>query len=168
MEQVSYKKTSDLGSAAYLMMYLYKCVGKQNKFMIFEVEDSAIKEFHKRKLEYLSSEFHDFDSCLMSVKKIEDDFILEPEKDEVYKKVYDLGAAAYLLMTSKGQKYYKIAGRERDSRDHRGVGIVFLVDKGREMDFDERSMKYLSTEFHRFDSCLMSLKKMQYLPQYSE
>jgi hypothetical protein len=67
------KKVFDLGAAAYLLMHGYKVVGRQNKAVVFEIEQSANKEFDSRKMEYLSSEFHRFDSCLMSLKKMNDE-----------------------------------------------------------------------------------------------
>lgn len=70
MEPTTHRRVSDLGAGAYLMMHGYKVVGRQGKDIIFEVEQSGIREFEERKIEYLSSEFHRFDSCLMSLKKI--------------------------------------------------------------------------------------------------
>lgn len=71
MEQVR-KKVSDLGAGAYLLMHGYKVIGRQGRDIMFEVEESGENEFEKRQLEYLTSEFHRFDSCLMSLKKIGD------------------------------------------------------------------------------------------------
>jgi hypothetical protein len=66
------KKVSDLGAGAYLMMHGYKVKGRSGKCIIFEVESEGNDEFEERKMEYLTSEFHRFDSCLMSLKKIEE------------------------------------------------------------------------------------------------
>jgi hypothetical protein len=75
------------------------------------------------------------------------------EMEAIYKKVGDLGAGAYLLMHG-----YRVVGRQ-------GRAIVFEVEKTGEREFDSRTMEYLSSEFHRFDSCLMSLKKIgEYMP----
>ena len=53
---------------------------------------------------------------------------------------------------------YKVIGR-------RGRAIVFEVTEGEVTTFEQRTMEYLSSEFHRFDSCLMSLKKIgEYMP----
>jgi len=71
MEQVK-KKVYDLGAGAYLLMHGYKVIGRQERAVVFEVEESGSDEFDARQLEYLSSEFHRFDSCLMSLKKIGD------------------------------------------------------------------------------------------------
>ena len=64
------KTVSDLGSGAYLLMHGHKVVGRKGRDFIFEVNDQEEVEFEQRKLEYLSSEFHIFDSYIMSMKKI--------------------------------------------------------------------------------------------------
>jgi hypothetical protein len=65
-----HKSVSDLGAAAYVMMHKYKVIGRQGKSIYFEVEEKEQDAFDNLVLEYLSSEFHRFDSCLMSLKKI--------------------------------------------------------------------------------------------------
>ena len=64
------KTVSDLGAGAYLLMHGHKVVGRKGKEFIFEVAAQEEIEFEQRKLEYLSSEFHRFDSYIMSLKKI--------------------------------------------------------------------------------------------------
>lgn len=64
------KKVGDLGASAYLMMHGYKVIGKFGKQIAFEIDETEAAEFEAKTLEYLSSEFHRFDSCLMSLKKI--------------------------------------------------------------------------------------------------
>lgn len=64
------KTVTDLGAAAYLLMHGYKVVGRMGKEFIFEIADGENSEFEQKKLEYLSSEFHRFDSYIMSLKKI--------------------------------------------------------------------------------------------------
>lgn len=64
------KIVTDLGAGAYLLMHGHKVVGRKGKEFIFEVNESEETEFEQRKLEYLSSEFHRFDSYIMSLKKI--------------------------------------------------------------------------------------------------
>ena len=66
------KKVNDLGAGAYLMMHGYKVVGRQGRTILFEIDGNEHKEFEEKNLAYLSSEFHRFDSCLMSLKKIAD------------------------------------------------------------------------------------------------
>jgi len=70
MEPVIQKEVCDLGAGAYMLMHGYKVIGRRGRCIIFEVEQSADDEFEQKQLEYLSSEFHRFDSCLMSLKKI--------------------------------------------------------------------------------------------------
>lgn len=66
------KVVGDLGAAAYLLMHGYRVIGRQGREFIFEVSDQAeAVEFEQRKLEYLSSEFHRFDSYIMSLKKLD-------------------------------------------------------------------------------------------------
>jgi hypothetical protein len=67
---VVHKFVSDLGAAAYIMMHKYKVIGRQGRSIYFECNDNEQNEFENLVLEYLSSEFHRFDSCLMSLKKI--------------------------------------------------------------------------------------------------
>lgn len=69
-ERMVDKEVSDLGAGAYLMMHGYKVVGRKGKSIVFEVEEDGVRLFEQRTMEYLSSEFHRFDSCLMSLKKI--------------------------------------------------------------------------------------------------
>jgi len=69
-ENVVEKEVSDLGAGAYLMMHGYKVIGRKGKSIVFEVEEDGVRLFEQRTMEYLSSDFHRFDSCLMSLKKI--------------------------------------------------------------------------------------------------
>jgi len=66
------RHVSDLGAAAYVLMNKYKVVGKRGQAIYFEINEEDLDSFESLKLEYLSSEFHRFDSCLMSLKKIGD------------------------------------------------------------------------------------------------
>lgn len=65
-----HKFVTDLGAAAYIMMHKYKVIGKKGKAIYFEVNQNEINEFENLHFEYANSEFHRFDSCLMSLKKI--------------------------------------------------------------------------------------------------
>lgn len=69
---VMVKQVNDLGAAAYIMMHKYKVIGKKGKAVCFEIENTPkeTEEFEKLYRDYLNSEFHRFDSCLMSLKKI--------------------------------------------------------------------------------------------------
>lgn len=64
------KTVSDLGAGAYLLMHGHRVTGKRGRDFLFEVSEDEEQEFEQRKLEYLSSEFHRFDSYIMSLKKI--------------------------------------------------------------------------------------------------
>lgn len=70
MEVKIRKEVTDLGAGAYLLMHGYPVIGRRGKAIVFEVEKSGVDEFDQRTMEYLSSEFHRFDACLMSLKKI--------------------------------------------------------------------------------------------------
>ena len=74
--------------------------------------------------------------------------------DNIVKHVTDLGAAAFLMMHK-----FKVVGKK-------GKAIYFEMDVDEESNFDQLTMDYLSSEYHRFDSCLMSLKKIgEYMPR---
>lgn len=139
------KFVSDLGSSAYLLMKGNKPMGRHNRDIVFSVEEEKWRTFEELKIEYLSSEFHRFDSCLMSLKKM-GEYI--PEEVDSRFSVGDLGAGAYLIMHG-----FKPIGRE-------GKYIFFEVTKNEEDDFDEKQLEYISSDYHRFDSCIMSLKKI--------
>jgi len=73
---------------------------------------------------------------------------MEDEK-RIQKKLTDMGACAYLLMHG-----YKVCGHDRREKT-----FFFDILATEEQDFEEKQDDYLSSEFHRFDHCLMSLKK---------
>jgi hypothetical protein len=64
------RHVSDLGAAAFVMMNKYKVVGKKGQAIYFEMNRDEVAHFESLKMEYLSSEFHRFDACLMALKKI--------------------------------------------------------------------------------------------------
>ena len=70
MKDVTHKFVTDLGAAAYIMMHKYKVVGKRGKSIYFEVALGEEDEFDNLTMDYLSSEYHHFDSCILSLKKI--------------------------------------------------------------------------------------------------
>lgn len=61
---------ADIGSGAYLMMNGYKVKGRKGKNLYFEVAEKDNEEFEKLMLEYTNSTYSQFDSWLMSLKKI--------------------------------------------------------------------------------------------------
>jgi hypothetical protein len=147
------KCVSDLGAAAYLLMHDIKVIGRRGKDIYFLLDPKHNEEqFDQLTLDYLSSEFHRFDACIMSLKKI-GEYNFNPS---LYRFVTDLGAAAYILMHK-----YKVVGK-------RGKAIYFEVEEGAADKFDEIALEYISSDFHRFDSCLMSLKKIgEYISEQS-
>ena len=64
------RSVNDLGVSAYLLMHKYEVVGRKGKSIYFEINDEEVEEFERKQLEYLSSQYHQFDSCLMSLKKL--------------------------------------------------------------------------------------------------
>lgn len=142
-----HKSVSDLGAAAYVLMHKFKVIGRKGKDIYFSLsEKQSSEEFDQLVLDYLSSEFHRFDSCIVSLKKI-GEYNFETRHSKF---VTDLGAAAYILMHK-----YKVLGKK-------GKSIYFEIDNDQETKnkFDDLSLEYISSDFHRFDSCLMSLKKI--------
>lgn len=138
------KSVSDLGAAAYLLMHEFKVIGRRGKEIFFALnENHTSEQFDRLTLDYLSSEFHRFDACIMSLKKI-GEYSFDSKTNRF---VTDLGAAAYILMHK-----YRIAGKH-------GKAIYFESENDDDR-FDEIALEYISSEFHRFDSCLMSLKKI--------
>lgn len=140
------KSISDLGKAAYVLMHGYKINNIKNKNIFFQVEDNKEQIFNEICLDYLSSEFHRFDSCLVSLKKIGE--YTSTTRNSRF--VNDLGVAAYILMHK-----YKLLGRK--SRY-----IYFEIENTPEsiLKFNDMIFEYLLSDFHKFDSCLMSIKKL--------
>lgn len=148
------KSVSDLGAAAYLLMHDLKVIGRRARDIYFLLSDKYTSEqFDQLTLDYLSSEFHRFDACIMSLKKIgEYNFDIKAN----HRFVTDLGAAAYILMHK-----YRVIGK-------RGKAFYFEIDEESAEKFDEIALEYISSDFHRFDSCLMSLKKIgEYISEQS-
>lgn len=141
------RSISDLGAAAYILMHDYKVIGRSGRdifFLLKEEGEQNSDKFDQLTLDYLSSEFHRFDACIMSLKKIGE----YPFASKSHRFVTDLGAAAFILMHK-----YKVLGKK-------GKAIYFEVEGEDKDRFDELALEYLSSDFHRFDSCLMSLKKI--------
>lgn len=76
LEEYSYtinsnKFVTDLGAAAFLLMHKFKLLGKKGRAFYFEINSKEEEtQFDELNLQYASSIFHDFDSKLMSLKKI--------------------------------------------------------------------------------------------------
>lgn len=139
------KTVSDLGIAAYILMQGHDLLGKKDKDFHFEIEDKDERKFDELKISYLVSEFHYFDHCLMGIKKLEE--FNHPIESKYY--VTDLGAAAYLLMHK-----FKLLGKK-------GKNYYFDIWTQEENNqFQELNLQYANSDFHNFDSKLMSLKKI--------
>jgi hypothetical protein len=138
------KSVSDLGAAAYILMHEYKVIGRRGKDIFFSIKEEAVEEFDRLNMDYLSSEFHRFDSCIMSLKKIgEYQFDSRPHRF-----VTDLRGGS-LHLDAQVQSHWQ-----------EGQAVYFEADGESADKFDEIALEYLSSDFHRFDSCLMSLKKI--------
>lgn len=138
------KEIRDIGIAAYLVMHEFKLHDKREKNFIFLIDPNDQKKFEDLKISYLSSEFHHFDSCIMSLKKLEE-YAFELGSDFF---TNDLGCAAYLLMHK-----FRLLGKK-----HRY--FYFEISSEEETQFREIMIQYSGSEFHSFDSKLMSLKKI--------
>ena len=138
------KEIRDIGIAAYLVMHEFKLHDKRDKSFIFSINPAENKKFEDLKISYLSSEFHHFDSCIMSLKKLED---YPFELDSEYF-TNDLGCGAYLLMHK-----FKLLGKKQKY-------FYFEISQEEESQFREIMIQYSGSEFHSFDSKLMSLKKI--------
>jgi hypothetical protein len=142
------KTIGDLGISAYVLMNNFKLAGKRDRSFAFFVPNDRSDEFNRLKFNYLFSEFHYFDHCLMGLKKLEDyvSNSLDPMQVSV---VNDLGVAAYLLMHK-----FKIIAKK---------GKIFYFEthsSAEKQQFEELGWQYASSEYHEFDSKLMSLKKI--------
>ncbi len=156
MSEFIHKSVNDLGVAAYLLMYGFQPIGKRAKLIFFECDNAdAAKEFDRLVLEYQPpNEFYTFDSCLMFLKKMNDQEPLSFDNN-IHKTISDLGIAAYLLM----QEYSpKSIGLKVIGKKGRNVYFEHPEDKGE--DFERISYQYLPSQFQKYDSNLMALKKM--------
>jgi hypothetical protein len=71
------KVVSDLGVAAYLLMHEYRpksigvrVIGKRGKYVYFEHPEGRGEDFERLSYQYLPSQFQNYDSNLMALKKI--------------------------------------------------------------------------------------------------
>jgi hypothetical protein len=138
------KEIRDIGIAAYLVMHEFKLHDKKEKNFIFSIDPNDQKKFEDLKISYLSSEFHHFDSCIMSLKKLEE-YAFELGSDFF---TNDLGCAAYILMHK-----FRLLGKKHKY-------FYFEIPLEEEIQFREIMIQYSGSEFHSFDSKLMSLKKI--------
>lgn len=162
MSDYVHKYVNDLGVAAYMLMHGYNVIGKKERSIYFELDSKEeADEFDSLILEYQPpNDFYTFDSCLMFIKKVNDTDPPAMDKS-IHKMVGDLGVAAYLLM----KEYHpnsigvRMVGK-------RGKYVYFEHPEGRGEDFERLSYQYLPSQFHTYDSNLMSLKKIgEYMPR---
>lgn len=139
------KSSDDLGEAAYVRMKGFKCVGRKGRTFYFDVTLEELESFEALNLEYINSPYHDFDACIMSLKKVSERLA---STANTKKGISDLGAAAYLKMHG-----FKCAGR-----NHRNFYFE-IADEDLEK-FDMLSLEYINSEYHNFDSAIMCLKKI--------
>jgi hypothetical protein len=139
------RSVDDLGEAAYIRMKNYRCVGRKARSFYFDISEEEIETFESLNLEYINSPYHDFDSCIMSLKKVVERLT---STANMQKPVPDLGAAAYLKMHG-----FKCAGR-------RGRNFYFEVAEEDLEKFDMLNLEYVNSSYHAFDSAIMCLKKI--------
>lgn len=133
----------DLGVAAYLCLHGYKFDHKKGKQFIFVCEDT-FDAFSRKKFDYITSQLHDFDAKLMSLKKLGE--YCPRNLDENTVQINDLGMAAYLSMNG-----FKIIGR-------RGTDVFFeIIDS--EEEFLNHKIEYKDSPYRAFDNELRYLKK---------
>lgn len=145
MQKKIRKSIDDLGEAAYVRMKGFKCVGRKTRNFYFDIFDNEIETFESMNLEYINSPYHDFDNCIMSLKKVSDRLY---DSANLSKPVQDLGAAAYLKMHG-----FKCSGRKNRN-------FYFEVADEDTEKFDLLNLEYINSKYHDFDSAIMSLKKM--------
>jgi hypothetical protein len=143
-------------------MHGYIVVGKKGKSIYFECHDEEeASRFDELVLDYQPpNEFYTFDSCLMFVKKINEQVPAQMD-DTIHKQVADLGVAAYILMHEYDEKRClgaKVIGKK-------GKYVYFEHPPGRDTEFKRRSYEYLPSQFQTYDANLMALKKIgEYMP----
>lgn len=162
MGEYIHKFVNDLGVAAYLLMHGFAVIGKKARSIYFECQtEEESNEFDRLVLDYQPpNEFYTFDSCLMFLKKINEQ-VPPVMDDKIHKVVSDLGVAAYLLMQEYWEKPLgvKVIGKK-------GKYVYFEHPEGKGQEFERLSYQYLPSQFQNYDSNLMALKKIgEYMPQ---
>lgn len=72
------KMISDIGIGSYVKMHGFKAAGRKGRNFYFDIYEDQANEFDQLCLDYSNSPMHDFDACLMSLKKLPE--YLPPEK----------------------------------------------------------------------------------------
>lgn len=164
MGESIHKFVNDLGVAAYILMHGYAVIGKRGRSIYFECNsDEESAEFSKLVLDYQPpNEFYIFDSCLMYLKKMNEE-VPDSMNENTHKVVTDLGVAAYLLMQEcvrdeNTRLGVKVIGKK-------GKFVYFEHPEGLGEAFERLSYQYLPSPFQTYDSNLMALKKIgEYMP----
>lgn len=159
-----HKFVNDLGVAAYILMHGYAVIGKRGRSIYFECNsEDEVAEFSKLVLDYQPpNEFYIFDSCLMYLKKMNED-VPPSLNEETHKVVTDLGVAAYLLMKECiGDEAARLGVRVIGKK---GKFVYFEHPEDKGEAFERLSYQYLPSPFQTYDSNLMALKKIgEYMP----
>ena len=124
------KPVDDLGEAAFARMKGYKCVGRKGRTFFFDVTEESVIQFEDLNLEYINSPYHDFDACIMSLKKVVER--LREPSTMIRKTVSDLGAAAFVKMHG-----FRCAGRKTRN-------FYFEVADEDVEKFDSLNLEYIS------------------------
>lgn len=72
------RSVGDLGMAAYVKIHGFRCLGRRGRNYYFAVDEAQSQEFNKLTVDYVNSAMHEFDSAIMSLKKI-GEFVDGPE-----------------------------------------------------------------------------------------
>lgn len=140
------KVVSELGEAAFIKMKGFKCVGRKGRNFYFDVFKEDEGKFDDLNLEYINSPYHDFDACIMSLKKVAER--MAKPSGMPRKSVSDLGAAAYMKMHG-----FQCAGRKTRN-------FYFEVEETDSDKFDALGFEYVNSTYHDFDSAIMCMKKI--------
>ncbi len=140
------KMVPELGEAAFVKMKGFKCVGRKGRNFFFDVFKEDEEKFDDLNLEYINSPYHDFDACIMSLKKVADR--LAKPNGQSRMPVPDLGAAAYMKMHG-----FKCAGRKTRN-------FYFDVEDEDTEKFEMLKLEYVNSTYHDFDSAIMCMKKI--------
>lgn len=76
MKEKTRRPVSELGMAAYVKMHGFRCLGRKGRTFYFETEEGD-ESIDQLLIEYLNSPMHDFDSAIMSLKKMPSEFVQE-------------------------------------------------------------------------------------------
>lgn len=139
------KAVDDLGEAAFARMKGYRSCGRKGRTYYFEISEDLNEKFDDINLEYINSPYHDFDSCIMALKKVKDR-LLDTEMNR--KSVPDLGSAAFVKMHG-----FRVIGRKTRN-------FYFEVSNDDIEKFESLNLEYINSSYHDFDAAIMSLKKI--------